>query len=83
MFKQLARFRVHVVLGAVTILWFSFGTIFGVMDGDSLGHAFWTSIREVKLMEWVTGICLWVTFASLVKQNDDLRAKVEALESRQ
>ncbi len=83
MLKQLARFSVHVILGAVTILWFSFGTIAGVIDGDSLGHAFWASIREVKLMEWVSGICVWVAIASLVKQNNELRAKVELLTSRQ
>ena len=83
MLKQLAPYRVHLILGAVTLAWFSFATLLGVIDGDSLVHAFWTSIKEVKLMEWVTGICLWITFASLIKQNDELRAKIQLLESRQ
>ena len=75
---QLGRFRVHIVLGALTVFWFSLSTILGVLDGDSVLHAFWTSIKEVKLMEWVTVICVWFTFASLVKENYELRAKLEA-----
>jgi hypothetical protein len=54
-----------------------------VVDGENLLWAFWTSIKEVKLMEWVSLICVWVTMASLIKQNDELRAKVELLTSRQ
>lgn len=83
MLKQLAPYRVHLILGAVTLAWFSFATFLGVADGDSVFHAVWTSLKEVKLMEWVTGICLWITFASLVNQNDGLRAKIQLLESRQ
>ena len=83
MLKQLAPYRVHLILGSVTLAWFSFATLLGVADGDSVFHAFWAAIKEVKLMEWVSGICMWVTIASLVKQNDELRARLQLLESRQ
>ena len=83
MLNQLAPYRVHLILGAATLAWFSLATILGVADGDSVFHSFWTSIKQVKLMEWGSGICMWVAIASLVKQNDELRAKVELLESRQ
>ena len=83
MLKQLAPYRVHLILGAVTLAWFSFATILGVADGDSVFHAFWAAIKQVKPMELVSLICVWVTIAGLVKQNDELRAKVELLESRQ
>lgn len=81
--NQLAPYRVHLILGAVTVAWFSFATLLGVADGDSVVHAFWASIKEVKLMEFVSVVCVWATMASLVKQNDELRAKVQLLESRQ
>jgi len=80
--NQLAPYRVHFIMGAVTLAWFSFATLLGVADGDSLFHAFWAAIKEVKLMEWVSGVCVWMTVASLVKQNDELRAKVQVLTSR-
>jgi hypothetical protein len=83
MFKQLAPYRVHLILGTVTLAWFSFATLLGVADGDSVFHAFWTSLKEVKLMGWVSGICMWAAIASMVKQNDRLRVKVQLLESRQ
>ena len=83
MLTQLAPYRVHLILGTVTLTWFSFATLLGVADGDSVFHAFWAAIKEVKPMEWVSGICVWMTIAGLVKQNDELRAKVELLESRQ
>ena len=81
--NQLAPYRVHLILGALTVAWFAFATLLGVADGYSVVHAFWAAIKEVKPMEWVSGICMWVTIASLVKQNDELRAKVQLLESRQ
>ena len=80
--KRLAPYRVHLLLGAVTVGWFSFATLLGVADGNSVFDAFWAAIKEVKLMEWVSGICVWVAVANLVKQNDGLRAKLELLESR-
>ena len=83
MLNQLAPYRVHLIFGAGTLAWFSLATLIGVAEGDNVFHAFWAAIKEVKLMEWVTGICLWITFASLIKQNDGLRAKIQLLESRQ
>jgi hypothetical protein len=83
MLRQLAPYRVHLILGTVTLAWFSFTTLLGVADGDSVFHGFLAAIKEVKPLEWVSGICLWVTIASLVKQNDELRARVQLLESRQ
>ena len=83
MLKQLAPYRVHLILGTVTVAWFSFATLLGVADGDSVFHSFWAAIKEVKPMEWVSGICVWMTIAGLIKQNDQLRAKIELLESRQ
>lgn len=83
MLKQLAPYRVHLILGAVTLAWFSLATLIGVAEGDNVFHAFWAALKEVKPMEWVSGICVWATIASLVKQNDGLRAKLELLESRQ
>jgi len=83
MLNQVAPYRGHLILGAVTLAWFSFATLLGVIDGDTLVHAFWAAIKEVKPMEWVSGICVWLTIASLVKQNDGLRAKLQLLESRQ
>ena len=83
MLTQLAPYRVHLILGTITVAWFSFATILGVADGDSVFHAFWAAIKEVKPMEWVSVICVWVTIAALVKQNDELRAQVQVLTSRQ
>ena len=83
MLKQLARFRVHLVFGAILLGWFALTTFVRVLDGENLLWAFWTSIKEVKLMEGVSLICVWATMASLIKQNDELRAKVELLTSRQ
>ncbi|MGZ5436565.1 MAG: hypothetical protein ACXWID_06540 [Pyrinomonadaceae bacterium] len=83
MLNQLARYRVHLIFGAATVFWFALGTIAGIVDGDGVFHSFWTSIKEVKPMEWVSGICMWVAIASLVKQNDELRARIEVLASRQ
>jgi hypothetical protein len=83
MLKQLVRFRVHLVFGAILLAWFSLATFMRVLDGENVLWAFWASIREVKLMEWVSLVCVWVTMASLVKQNAELRAKIELLESRQ
>lgn len=83
MLKQLTPYRVHLILGAVTLAWFSFATLLGVAGGDSVFHAFWAAIKEVKPMGWVSGVCVWVTIATLVKQNDELRAKIEVLASRQ
>ena len=81
--NELAPYRVHLVLAACTTAWFAFATLINVLDGENVLWAPWAAIKEVKLMEWVTGICLWITFASLIKQNDELRAKVQLLESRQ
>jgi uncharacterized membrane protein len=83
MFKQLARFRVHLVFGGILLGWFALATFMRVIDGENLLWAFWASLKEVKLMEWFSLVCVWVTMASLIKQNDELRAKVELLESRQ
>ena len=81
--KQLARFRVHLIMGAILLAWFTLATLLRVIDGENVLWAFWASIKEVKPMEFVSLICMWVTMASLVKQNDELRAKVQLLESRQ
>ena len=83
MLKQLGPYRVHLIFAGLSLAWFSFATILGVLDGDSVFHAFSTSIREVKLVEWVSAICMWIAVASLIKQNDELRAKIQLLESRQ
>ncbi|MFY9622277.1 MAG: hypothetical protein WAQ99_20845 [Pyrinomonadaceae bacterium] len=81
--NQLARFRVHLIIGSFLLAWFSLATLMRIIDGENVLWAIWSSISEVKLMEWVTLICVWATMASLVKQNDELRAKVQLLESRQ
>lgn len=81
--KQLARFRVHVIMGAFLLAWFTLATFMRVIDGENLLWAFLASIKEVKPFEWVSLVCVWATIASLVKQNDELRAKVELLTSRQ
>lgn len=83
MLTQFKPYRVHVVLGALTLAWFSFATLVGVAEGDTVFHSLWVAIKEVKLMEWVSIVCIWATLASLVKQNDELRAKVELLTARQ
>jgi len=82
MLKQLAPLRVHLVFGAILLGWFALATLMRVVDGENVLWAFWASIKEVKLLEWVSLVCVWVTMASLIKQNDELRAKVELLESR-
>jgi hypothetical protein len=81
--KQLAPYRVHLIMGTFTIAWFTFATLLNILEGEKILWAFWASIKAVKLMEWVSAICVWATMASLVKQNDKLRAKVQLLESRQ
>lgn len=83
MFKQLARYRVHLILGGALLAWFTLATFMRVIDGENGLGAFWASIRDVKVMEWLSLICVWATMASLIKQNDQLRAKVQLLESRQ
>ena len=83
MLKKLAPFRVHLILGGTLLVLFVLATLMRVIDGENVLWAFWASIKEVKLLEWVSLICVWVTMAGLVKQNDQLRAKVELLESRQ
>ena len=83
MLNQLAPYRVHLVFGAILLVGFTLLTFTRVLDGENVLRAFWASIREVKLMEWVSLICVWMTMASLVKQNAELRAKIELLESRQ
>jgi hypothetical protein len=82
MLNQLARYRVHLIFGAILLGWFALATLMRVVDGENVLWAFWTSIKEVKLMEWVSLVCVWVTMASLIKQNAELRAKIEVLESR-
>ena len=82
-FNQLAPYRIHLIMGAFTIAWFTFATLLNVLEGQNVLWAFWASIKEVKLMEFVSVVCVWATIASLVKQNDELRAKVRLLESRQ
>jgi hypothetical protein len=81
--NQLAPYRVHLVFGAILLGWFTLATFVRVIDGQNVLWAFWASIKEVKLMEWVSLVCIWLTMASLVKENDKLRAKVQLLESRQ
>ena len=81
--SQLARYRVHLAFAGCAIAWFSLATFMNVLDGQNVLAAFWTSVKAVKLMEWVSAICIWVAVASLVKENYELRAKVELLESRQ
>ena len=83
MLKQLTRFRVHLILSATLLAWFALATLMRVVDGENVLWAFWASIKEVKPMELVSLVCVWVAVASLVKQNDELRAKVELLTSRQ
>lgn len=83
MLTQLARYRVHLLFAAFTIAWFTFATFLRVLDGENALWAFWNSVKEVKLMEFVMLICMWITVASLVKENCELRAKVQLLESRQ
>ena len=81
--NQLARYRVHLIMGAFLLAWFTLATFLRVIDGENVFWAFWASIKEVKPMEWLSLVCVWATIASLVKQNDELRAKVQLLESRQ
>ena len=81
--NQLRRYRVHLALTACTIGWFAFATLLNILDGENVLWAFWASIKEVKLMEFVSVVCIWGTIASLVTENDKLRAKVQLLESRQ
>lgn len=81
--KQLARYRVHLIMGAFLLGWFTLATLSRVIDGENVLWAFWASIKVVKPLEWLSLVCVWGTIASLVKQNDELRAKVQLLESRQ
>ncbi len=83
MLNQLAPYRVHLIIGTILFAWFTLATFMRVIDGENVLWAFWASIKEVKPMEFVSLICVWATMASLVKQNDQLRAKVQLLESRQ
>jgi len=76
MLKQLARFRVHLIFGGLLGAWLAMLTIAGLVEGDNLFHAFWMSIKETKLAEWVTVMGVWFAMAILVKQNDELRAKL-------
>ena len=81
--SQLARYRVHLIFSAFLLAWFALVTFARVIDGENVLWAFWASIKEVKLMEWVSLVCLWVSIATVTKQNAELRAKIELLESRQ
>jgi len=81
--NQLARDRVHLLFAAGTVAWFTLATFLRVLDGENALWAFWNSVKEVKLMEFVSMVCLWIALASLVKENHELRAKVELLTSRQ
>ncbi len=83
MLKQLARFRVHLMFGAGLVFWLSLGTFAGVIDGDNVFHALWATIKEIKPMEWVSIICLWFAFATLIKENEQLRAKLNIEAGRQ
>ena len=80
--NQLAPYRVHIALAAGTIVWFTFATLMNVLDGQNVLWAFWNSVKEVKVMEFLSVIFVWITMASLVKQNDELREKVRVLTSR-
>lgn len=82
MLKQLTRYRVHLLFAAGTLAWFTLATFMRVLDGENVLWAFWASVKEVKLMEFVSVVCIWVTVASLVKENHELRAKIQLLESR-
>lgn len=81
--NQLAPYRVHLIMGAFAIAWFTFATLLNILQGENVLWAFWNSVKEVKLMEFVSVVCIWITVASLVKENTELRAKVQLLESRQ
>ena len=81
--NQLTRYRVHLIMGAFLLAWFTLATFINVLEGQNILWAFWASIREVKPFEWLSLVCVWATVASLVKQNDRLRAKIQLLESRQ
>ena len=83
MLTQLAPYRVHLSFSAVLLAYFTVATLLHVLEGENLLWAPWASIKEVKLMEWVSLGCVWATIAGLVKENDQLRAKVQLLESRQ
>ena len=83
MLIQLARLKVHLIFSACILGWFALGTFTRVIDGENVLWAFWNSVREVKLMEWVSAICIWIGIASLLKQNRELREKLNAQASRQ
>lgn len=81
--NQIARFRVHLIMGAFLLAWFAFNTLINILDGANVLWAFWASIKTVKPMELFSVICIWVGMASLVKENYKLRDKIQLLESRQ
>ena len=81
--NQLARYRVHLLMGAFLLAWFAFTTFINILDGANVLWAIWASIKTVKPMELVSVVCIWMAMASLVKENYKLRAKIQLLESRQ
>ena len=81
--NQLARLRVHLIMGAFLLAWFAFNTFSNVLGGANVLWAFWATIKAVKPMEFFSVICIWTAMASLVKENYKLRDKIQLLESRQ
>ena len=81
--NQVARYRVHLIMGALLLAWFAFTSFINILDGANVLWAFWASIKTVKPMELLSVICIWAAMASLVKENYRLRDKIQLLESRQ
>ena len=68
MLNKLHRYRVHLIFGAATLGWFFLMVMAGMIDGQRFFPALWAAIKEVRPFEWLVVICLWLSMASLMKE---------------
>lgn len=68
MLNQLHRYRVHLIFGAATLAWFFLSVIPAMIDGQQFFAALWGAIKAVRPFEWLVVIGLWLSMASLMKE---------------
>jgi hypothetical protein len=70
MYKQLARFRIHLIFGGAIFLWLLVGVITGMSSGHGFTQALWNGIKEVRPFEWLMTFLFWY-FLATQKTNDE------------
>jgi len=59
MFKQLARFRVHLIFATALSAALLLGTVAGMVEGKDPFQALWQTIRAVRPFEWIMIVTFW------------------------